>query len=179
MKISGRLSLQLGSSRESSGSDEIPVAVRAADVSFAPISVPGLSCVCIRGIDGPGLAEGVSGTGSISCAGPMSDVDIMSSLDHNTNDVDASCQNGLLEDGSQDHPHAGVCNGPEELSFSGSGPAGSARLDLRLQSWTIQDGGACTRNCSISQNGPDCLPCTEDDPREGDGNCSRPSSTCG
>ena len=59
--------------------------------------------------------------------------------------VDPTCAAGFLEDGSMDHPHLGICNGPEEVRFSGMGSAGSARLDLRLESWSIEptqsDGG--------------------------------------
>jgi cysteine-rich repeat protein len=174
VSASGSLVLDLGSARPGSGSDEIPVAVRAAGVNFMPISFWS-GCVCIRGDSDPELPPGVSGSGTLRCAGPLADVDIMSRIDHDTNDVDPSCAAGFLEDGTEDHPHTGVCNGPEAVNFSGSGPAGSTRLDLRLESWTLPDGGVCGTDGEWRGYGSDGVACTDDDLREEEPVC-RPFS---
>ena len=109
------------------------------------------------------LGRGSPARARLSCAGELPGVDVVTSIDHNTNDVDATCGAGFLEDGSADHPHTGVCNGPEEVKFTGSGPAGSMRLDLRLASWSIPDGCAIG-NPGDPRKGRDGIPCTDDDP---------------
>ena len=162
LQVSGSLTLHLGRPHASADSKVVPVAVRADDVSFAPLPIFD-SCVCIRGTENAALGKGISGTGSLSCAGGFPGVDVVTSIDHNTNDVDATCGAGVLEDGSSDHPHTGVCNGSEEVEFTGSGPAASMRLDLRLASWSIPDGCAIG-NPGDPRKGHDGIPCTDDDP---------------
>jgi len=147
------LTLRAGRARRTSGSDDIPLAVRATDLRIEPISFAG-GCLCIEGLADPTRGEGVAGTGSVTCAGTRSGVDLTTTIDHSTNDTDPQCTAGTVEgegrceyamctDGSSPGsacrwdddcggPHAGVCNGPPVLRAAGRGPTGSTRLDLRL-----------------------------------------------
>ena len=84
-RVAGSLTLRFGHPRKSAGSDAVPVAVRAADISFAPLSAPGFRCLCIRGTENSARGEGISGTGSMSCTGGLAGVNVRTSIDHNTN----------------------------------------------------------------------------------------------
>src|SRR6185295_5181448 len=67
--------------------DEIPVVLKAVDVQFNPVRIPGLACGCIRGIPlDDEFGPGVSGVGSVGC-GPqgLTDINFLVERDHNTN----------------------------------------------------------------------------------------------
>jgi cysteine-rich repeat protein len=156
--------------------NEIPVILRAADLHVAPVSVPGLVCACVRAEAtdqfGPGL--GNAGSGRIGCneAG-LADVDYVFKVDHNVTPGspgnggglpdDPGCVQGELEDGSPQHPHAGVCNTVGKPYFTGGGPRGSTVVLSSTSITLIDDAGMCSANCSIADYGPDCEPCTSDD----------------
>jgi hypothetical protein len=131
---------------------EIPVVLKAADVRFDPIPVPGLACACVRGVPreefGPGIAAmGVAGCG----ADGLTDVDVSSEQDHDTTPGspgnggpalglpdDPECDDtssagefiefsACLEGtgatcSTPDNAHIGRCNSPRVITFSG-GPA--------------------------------------------------------
>ncbi|MCK6554690.1 DUF4215 domain-containing protein [Candidatus Binatia bacterium] len=212
MPFSGaHMILRVGGSRPSSGDPAIPLAVRPGDLSIAPIPVGSYACLCIHGMEDPELGEGLAGAGSVTCSGTRSGVNLTTTVDHHTNDTDPQCTEGTVEragrceyaacvDGS--YPgracradadcggaHEGVCNGPEEMTAAGSGPAGSARLDLRLLTrqfyncetetdskicvesansgaWCDGD-GTCPGGHCVSAKGGDGVPCTSDDPVPG------------
>jgi len=161
--ISGSQALTVG--KASTGTGEVPAVIRADEMVFNPVSVPGLVCACVRGGEVPDrYGPGNAASGLIGCGSQgLKDVDYLASIDHNTDDVDPNCENGHVENGSADEPHAGVCNGELTLEFTGDGPQGSAFLDASSGISLIQDGGACAENCAIADNGPDCIPCTADD----------------
>jgi cysteine-rich repeat protein len=172
LPISGQLTLQVGRARETAEGIETPLAVRAGELRTR-FPVLG-QCFCLVAVEDPALGDGIAGRGTLSCAEPLVGVDIVSSVDHNTNDVDPACERGFLEDGSyypNFHPHRGVCNGAQTITASGTGPSGSARLDLRMGSYPFP--GTCevetstqvcdARGC-LPAKGADGIPCTEDDP---------------
>lgn len=146
------------------GADQlVPFVIRADEVQFDPIPVPGLVCACVRGAEVEEFGPGNTAAGQTGC-GPngLAEVDYLTTLDHNINDIDPTCQTGELEGPEDMHP--GVCNGVRTFEFTGGGPRGSTFLNSVSGISLIQDGGLCEENCSIPAMGPDCLPCTDDDP---------------
>ena len=64
---------------------EIPVAIKAVDVHFPPVSVPGLVCACVRGVPLDSFGVGVSAKGIISCNDEgLSNIDYVLVQDHST-----------------------------------------------------------------------------------------------
>ncbi len=56
------------------------------------------SCLCIAAAADASLGPGIAGAGSIRCgAGSPAGVDLLTSVDHHTNDADSSCTSGTLE----------------------------------------------------------------------------------
>ncbi|MBZ5695507.1 MAG: DUF4215 domain-containing protein [Acidobacteriia bacterium] len=205
------MTLRVGRLRGTAQADGIPLAARVADVSFGPIPISYFGCVCVEALEDPALGEGVAGVGSVTCTGTRPGVDLTASIDHNTNNVDPQCTAGVVEkagqceyamctDGSYPGracrddldcggPHAGVCNGPETITPTGSGPVGSARLDLRLltrhfDSCSVETSskicvgaknagaecgsdGDCPGGRCVPAKGEDGVPCTADDPVPG------------
>jgi hypothetical protein len=155
----------------------MPLAVRPRDLLIDPVRVgvaAGGLCLCLSAIEDSALGEGIAGSGTVSCGGPLPAVELLSSIDHNTDDVDPACATGVIE--APGLPHQGVCNGPEAVTASGMGPSGSARLDLGVRSYQIFDGGTCAvetstqicdNNGCLPAKGADGMPCTEDDPVPG------------
>lgn len=172
---------------------EIPLVVRDGDLRFAPISIPGSRCACVRGIEAVELGDGNVARGVIGCGAPLVNVDAVMTVDHNT--TPGSRQNG--PSGLPDDPecddcfavepginscacrelsedcaarHLDVCNSPRVVTRSGGeAPAGSATLLLRIAIGLLADGGTCAESrrrdgsCLYTDYGPDCLPCTDDD----------------
>lgn len=85
--------------------NEIPVVIKAADVSFEPIPVFGIACACVRGVvpDGDRFGPGISGVGRIGCGEEgLTDVDFLVEADHNT--TPGSPGNGGSASGLPDDP---------------------------------------------------------------------------
>jgi len=135
---------------------DVPLALPVAGIRFEPILIPGIGCTCIRGAAGE-FGPGNAGSGVIGCGDAFEAIDLTSEIDHNTNDVDPQCTNGV-----PDSMRPEVCNGRRRTSAAGRGPRGSSVLQLGF-SLDIRPSGTCNEQC-IPANGPDCLPCTDDDP---------------
>jgi hypothetical protein len=184
LPITGRQDLRVGKATASSG--EIPVVIRVDEMLFDPVSVPGLVCACARGGVKIDLGPGNAARGYIGCGQQgLAEVSYFAPIDHNTNNTDPNCENGELEfdvqcvggacqGGTRDKDtckkdsectavHLGVCNSKIGLEFTGGGPRGSMFLQSMNAISLIQDGGACAKDCTIKNAGPDCLPCTPDD----------------
>jgi cysteine-rich repeat protein len=160
--VSGKNTITAGKARGTSG--EIPAAIRTEDLQFSPVALSGLLCACVGGGEMEDFGPGNSANGRMGCGNDgLTQTDYMASVDHYTNDVDPNCTNGVLEDGSAAHPHEGICNGKPTVTFTGDGPRGSLFLDAAIDVGLVEDFGACTYNCDIPDNGPDCTPCTSDD----------------
>jgi hypothetical protein len=152
---------------------EMPVVIRAADLRFAPVSVTGALCACVRGVEAAEFGPGNVASGSIACPeAVLSDVNTALRIDHNT--ASGAAGNSGTATGLADDPecddctvvgplgsrscacregvdaactssHRDSCNSP--LAFSrGGGPAppGSAMLVLNIAIAQLQDGGACS-----------------------------------
>ncbi len=81
----------------------IPVVLRASELVFEPVIVPGLVCACVRGAVPEGEVFGPQnfGMGSVACGdqpGGLTDISYVLTQDHNTNPGD----NCNLTDGSAD-----------------------------------------------------------------------------
>ena len=124
LPLSGEEIITTGSSRPIDETGQIPAVIHTNDLRVDPVSVPGLVCLCVTGMDDPELGPGIGGQGTIGC-GPsgLTDVDYLNSQDHDIDDVDPGCASGTIE--SVAHP--GVCNGPPQTVRSGgTAPRGSA-----------------------------------------------------
>ena len=65
---------------------EAPIAIKAADVKFDPISVLGLSCACIRAVAVPAFGDGISGIGVAGCGSQgLTNINFLVEQDHDTN----------------------------------------------------------------------------------------------
>jgi cysteine-rich repeat protein len=180
--LTGRLVLRLGRLLPGDPSGEVPLAVRTEDVQLDPFPIDGVGCLCLAGGKGP--FPGLAGCGTIGCAeAGLDGVNLLTQIDHETGEVDPTCREGTVEafgdctdnvcvSGSNTGEacrasfdcggyHDGVCNGPELVTPSGSGPPGSAVVDLHLVSRHF-------RSCDVEPNDPlkgaDGVPCTADDP---------------
>ena len=178
---------------------DIPIATKANGINIDPASVPGLVCACVRGIVAPAFGPGNSGAGLISCGGELEDVDYVLSQDHHTDPLDnfngipecsappdpdctasselapgvvsRACREQEDEDCNEpsENRHAGVCNSPRVLEFSGVGPRGSAFYFNNTAIGLLSDQGQCNTEvagmdpCPFPDYGPDCIPCTDDD----------------
>jgi cysteine-rich repeat protein len=142
----------------------VPVVIRSSDVSFPPIAVPGIACVCIRSDEvasdfGPGnVARGSLDCGSNEAA--LSDFTI--TQDHDTGDEDPGCSSGRIEAASGAHP--GFCNGEVRFGYEFNGPRGSLAMADNISITQIADGGLCNVDATMQAKGPDGVPCTSDDP---------------
>jgi cysteine-rich repeat protein len=192
LPLEGSQSLTIGKATDSSG--EIPAVIKADSMHFAPVSLAGVACVCVRGGNLAGFGPGNAAYGTLGCGQQgLADVSYLTSMDHNTNATDPNCEFGDLEydvpcvdsgcgaracqggtlnkdsctkDADCKAKHPGVCNGKRQLEFTGGGSQGSMFLYGGLSISLIVDGGACVKNCNIATMGPDCLPCTADDCNE-------------
>lgn len=173
--IEGSQTLTIGKATDESG--EIPAVIKADEMIFEPVSVPGLVCACVRGAAMPQFGPGNTASGSVGCGEEgLAEVDYFAPIDHNVTPGspgnggglpdDPGCEHGDLEDGSPDMPHAGVCNSKRQLQFTGGGPRGSVFLRAVNAISLLQDGGACAYDCGVENIGEDCLPCTADDPNQ-------------
>lgn len=95
------------------GPGDIPVALRPAELRFAPERITGLACVCTRALPHADLGGGLAGAGTIHC-GPdaAADVNYRIIQDHNTTPGDPHNR----EAGTPDDP---------ECDDTSSGPAGT------------------------------------------------------
>jgi hypothetical protein len=178
---------------------DYPIIAKSEGIDIDPASVLGLVCACVRGIEVPAFGAGNSSTGLISCGGALDDVDYLMTQDHHTDPLDgfvpnAECSHdpdpecddtfeivpGVLsrscreqEDPECNEPmenrHAGVCNSPRNVAFSGSGATGSALIFQQTAIGLLSDRGECDMGlagmspCPFADYGPDCIPCTDDD----------------
>jgi cysteine-rich repeat protein/predicted outer membrane repeat protein len=140
---SAQLTLRIGRARGSG--DAIPLVVPSGGLSVAPIPLSTIACLCVQAQADPLFGGGIAGTGSVTCSGARSGVDLHTIVDHHTNDTDPQCTRGTVEhagrceyamcvDGShadqvcrQDEdcggPHEGVCNGPVLRTAAAARPA--------------------------------------------------------
>ncbi len=180
LTLTGNQVQTAGQARSDDPDQIIPVVIKPEDVHFDPVSVPGLVCACVRGIGTPAL-DGNSGRGQVGCSdNGLPDVDYLYSIDHKVGVVgvdgftaeDCTNAGGTVEDGSTEHPHTGVCNGPAVITFSGQGPKGSSVIESNTGISLISDGGACITDGSgdPALYGPDGSACTDDDPGQAEPN---------
>jgi hypothetical protein len=178
---------------------DLPMVTKAPDIRIEPAQVLGLVCACVRGIEVPAFGAGNAATGVISCGGTLDDIDVMITQDHHTDplddfqplaecshDPDPECDNeneivtGVVSRSCREQQdpdcsdpatnrHAGVCNSPRDVTYSGSGPAGSAIIFNNTAIGLLSDRGECNMGvagmdpCPFADYGPDCIPCTDDD----------------
>jgi hypothetical protein len=178
---------------------DLPAITKASDIRLEPAPVLGLFCACVRGIEAPFFGAGNAAAGVISCGGPLDDIDVNITQDHHTDPLDdfepleecahapdPECddENTMFanvvsracreqEDADCNdrsvNRHAGVCNSPRQVAYSGSGPAGSAIIFDNIAIGLLSDRGECNTGlggmdpCPFGDYGPDCLPCTDDD----------------
>jgi len=140
---------------------DIPQVVKVEDLQIDPLVLPGLLCVCVRGVPIPEeFGEGNALTSIVGCGpGGLADTDIFSEQDHIIEDP--SCTTG-----KPDTMHPGVCNGLPQVTFSGQGPRGSSRISANLSLSILMDGGRCGQGEPpvLPIYGPDNIACTDDDP---------------
>lgn len=172
---------------------EVPAAIRANELRFNPVVVPGLVCACVRGEAVEAFGPGNAGTGSIGCGDAgLTDISYRIVQDHVTTPgstinnfqgtpddpecdntaelpggvIATACVEGQGEACSQSsNLHGGNCIGPRTLTRSGGqAPRGSALLLINSSISLLQDAGTCgSTPTCFPQYGPDCLPCTDDD----------------
>ena len=165
--------------------NEVPVVIKAADVKFAPVSIPGLVCACVRGIAVPDLfGAGNAGDGVIGCgSNGLTDIDYNLMQDHNTSPGSPGNHGGLPDDpnctasftfpsgvvstacvegtgakcSTPDFEHIGVCNSPRAIEFSGGqAPRGAGLINNNTSISLLSDSGTCAET------------------RKGDGSCTFP-----
>ena len=183
-QINGSQVLSTGSARATTVVDvhgrtlftpgEMPVVIRAADLQFKPISIPGARCACVRGVEATEFGAGNVASGVIACGGAtLQDIDSALTVDHNTSPGSAansgpaaglpddpecddcsvvgplgsrSCACQEVRDAACADRHLNVCNSPRVLSRSGgAAEPGSAFLVLNIAIGLLQDGGACEK----------------------------------
>jgi cysteine-rich repeat protein len=142
---SGDLVMVTGSARPSEGSGLVPVVIRTTDFYSDPMPAGLAGRMCVYSADHPGLPAGIAAHGVIAC-GPhgLTGTSYSVSQDFGTDDVDPTCSQGTVIEGS--------CAGPPEATFTGSGPRGSALLLANLSFGFTNEPGL------------DNVFCTEDDP---------------
>jgi hypothetical protein len=157
---------------------KVPVVIRAEDILFDPVMVPGILCACPRGVEVVDFGPGISAEGEAVCGDAVIDgINYLSSQDHHLGEVgvdgfteeDCIALGGSVEEPGDQHP--GVCNSGRTITFEGVGTAGAAIVNGSLAIGTISgDGGTC---CTVGDpgcpadpeqlKGPDGIPCTDDD----------------
>jgi len=184
LSISGRQTFRTGQPRDTAvvtveGDDftagEMPIAIRANELNFDPVIVPGLVCACVRGEVVEQFGPGNAGSGSVGCGeGGLTDISYRLVQDHNTTPGSP----GNLNEGTPDDPecddssvlpggvianacvegtgaacsmpsnlHGGVCIGPRTLTRSGGmAPRGSALLLINSSISLLQDAGTCAES---------------------------------
>jgi cysteine-rich repeat protein len=138
---------------------EFPVVIRAEDVRFDPVRIPGLACACVRGTEREDFGPGLAGVGSVACGEQgLMNVNVRVEQDHNTTLGSAgnsgptqglpddpecddtfeagvglqssACLEGTGEDCSEpENEHTGACQSPRVYTFTG-GPAGRGSVLL-------------------------------------------------
>lgn len=146
-----------------------PFVVRSTDFAETAIPVPPLVCACVRSLENPLFGPDNLATGILDCSGTVLDPPppglITFTQDHDTNDSDPTCNEGL-----PDPVHPGVCNGRRNYQESGVGPLGSVLIVNNLSLTLIPDGGSCSVDPSDAEHkGVDGKPCTPDDPIQAPG----------
>lgn len=178
LPLDGSLTLRTGSARATAalpaGDDriipagDVPAVILERDVFLERIALPPFGCICVRLLaDAPPRAAppvpGVAARGSFSCAAqPAAPVDYHLIADHDISDIDPQCSTGVLD------PFGACTLVPPRPQLAGSGPRGSAILDVNLSITTMLDGGTCCRSgdagCPVDPlKGGDGIPCTADD----------------
>ncbi|MDX2168581.1 MAG: hypothetical protein SF182_16025 [Deltaproteobacteria bacterium] len=182
LNISGRQTFRTGKARDTAvttkegpsfAPGEIPVVIKSEELLFDPVSVPGLVCACVRGVDVPEFGPGVSARGSIGCGDTgLTDISYRLIQDHNTtpgspgnkapggSPDDPECDNvsqlpgGVTANACKEQTgescslpsnlHGGVCIGPRTLTPSGgTAPRGSAIILNNSSISLLQDAGNC------------------------------------
>ncbi len=129
------------------------VSVPKVGAHFDEAVISGVGKVCMR------LAS--DGDGVMDCAGTMSPYNGTAEMDHNTTSApppgfaqDPTCTqsvtfpNGavsaaLLEDGTTNHPHTGVCNSPLHVTQGGTFAVGGMQLNVPLYIRFVDSMTAC------------------------------------
>jgi cysteine-rich repeat protein len=160
---------------------QVPVAFKAVDVRFEPISLFGLLCACVRAVPHEAFGPGNSGAGLIGCSDAgLTDVDYLLEQDHNTTPgspgnsgsasglpddpecsatssqgegiVSSACLEGSGPTCSEPNfEHLGICNSPRVITRSG-GPAGRGSMFI-LNNTAI---GTLADNGTCATVTPDC-----------------------
>ncbi|MBX3027045.1 hypothetical protein KF840_19245 [bacterium] len=152
---------------------QIPTVIRADELRFNPVQIPGLVCACVRGIPVPAFGPGIAANGSIGCSDQgLTDVSYRMIQDHDTTPgdpgnktmgtpddpqcddtspapgggVSTACLEGTGANCSTpDNTHIGVCQGPRVTTFSGgAAPKGSALIVNSTAIGLLSDAGVCT-----------------------------------
>ncbi len=152
---------------------EIPAAVRADEIIFPPVMVPGLVCACVRGIPFETFGPGNASSGSIACGeSGIQAANYRLVQDHNTSpgdpnnrsqgapddpecdDVTAlpggststACLEGTGDKCNEpEDQHIGVCRSPRILTRSGGDAGrGSAFLPFNVSISLLRDAGTCS-----------------------------------
>jgi hypothetical protein len=123
-----------------------------AGASFAPANLSGVGTICIRMLE--------DGGGLMDCVGTTPDYNVTIEWDHNTSNApppgfaqDPTCSatytspttgevisTALLEDGTDAHPHGGVCNSPLVPTASGVFEPGGMAVVIPLTLRIITEG---------------------------------------
>lgn len=154
---------------------EVPAVIRAEELRFNPVVVPGLVCACVRGEAVESFGPGNAGTGSIGCGtAGLTDISYRIVQDHVTTPgsvinnfqgtpddpecddttelpggvTATACVEGQGEACSQSsNLHGGNCIGPRTLTRSGGqAPRGSALLLINSSISLLQDAGTCAES---------------------------------
>ena len=162
--------------------NQIPLALKTADVQFDPVVVTGIACACVRALDVEVYGPGNSGSGVVGCGDEgLTDIDFLAQFDHNTTPGSAGNsgpENGLPDDPdcnstvdagagltssacleapgaacNPSNPHPGVCNSPRVLTFSGGQAArGAVILRSRTQIGVLNNATNGAASCTASRN---------------------------
>jgi cysteine-rich repeat protein len=182
LNISGSQTFRTGKARDTAvetvegdsfAPGEMPVVIKATELLFDPVSVPGLVCACVRGVPVESFGPGISAQGKIGCGeNGLTDISYVLSQDHNTtpgspgnkaaggSPDDAECDNttelpggvtaSACKEGEGDtcslpsNLHTGVCIGPRTLTPAGGmAPRGSAIILNNSSISLLQDAGNC------------------------------------
>jgi hypothetical protein len=171
LTLTGQLAIQFGAP-DSNGI--APVVIPKELVQFNPINVSGLPGIVAACVSAP-----EDGIGIIDCDGGAPNRDFVTQQDHNTtpgsptnsgsgagmpNDpecddtraapdgsISTACQEGTECAPTSTHAGLGICNSPVEYTQSGIFGAGAMRVTQKVSIITV------------SNRGPDNLPCTADD----------------
>lgn len=156
---------------------ELPVTQRLDDLRFEPMVLPGIACVCVRPVAARRCAPPL-----LNARPPSCDIARDCSADAALCGDPADCRAAHGEG----NVTSGIigCEGLGDVDYNASrdedagtttcrrfgepGPQGSAFLYSSRRVGSIL-GSDCTEDPGLFENGPDGLPCTDDDPEEARG----------